>query len=101
MKKRNTQNNGNGDGSRPIRIEFAHPTAATVAIAGTFNGWRPDATQMVQVSEGCWRKELVLAPGRYEYRLVVDGRWITDPRANETVPNPFGERNSVLQVKAV
>jgi hypothetical protein len=34
----------------------------------------------------------------YEYCLVVDGRWIPDPLARETVPNPFGGKNSVLKV---
>ena len=36
--------------------------------------------------------------GTYEYRLVVDGQWIADPLAKETVPNPFGGRNSILKV---
>jgi hypothetical protein len=39
-----------------------------------------------------------LAPGTYEYCLVVDGQWMPDPLARETVPNPFGGRNSVLKV---
>ena len=38
-----------------------------------------------------------LAPGTYEYCLVVDGQWISDPLANETVANPFGGRNSILE----
>ena len=36
--------------------------------------------------------------GTYEYCLVVDGQWRPDPLAKETVPNPFGGRNSVLKV---
>ena len=36
--------------------------------------------------------------GTCEYRLVVDGQWIADPLAKETVLNPFGGRNSVLNV---
>ena len=43
-------------------------------------------------------KETVLPPGTYEYRLVVDGQWMPDPLAKETVPNPFGGRNSILRV---
>ena len=86
-------------GSQRIRIEFTHPTATAVAIAGTFNDWRPDASQMVPLGDGRWLKELALSPGVYEYRLVVDGAWIADPRASETVRNPFGEMNSVLKVK--
>ena len=39
-----------------------------------------------------------MAPGTYEYCLVVDGKWMPDPLARETVPNPFGGSNSVLKV---
>jgi hypothetical protein len=45
-------------------------------------------------------KEAFLAPGTYEYCLVVDGQWIPDPLARESVPNPFGGRNSVLNVSS-
>ena len=45
-----------------------------------------------------WVKELALPPGVYEYRLVVDGKWLPDPQAGETAPNPFGGLNSVLKV---
>ena len=41
---------------------------------------------------------MALVPGIYEYCLVVDGQWMPDPSATETVPNPFGGRNSVLTV---
>jgi len=53
---------------------------------------------MVSLGDGRWLKELILTPGVYEYRLVVDGEWMSDPRARETVTNPFGESNSVLRV---
>jgi hypothetical protein len=39
-----------------------------------------------------------LAPGTYEYCLVVDGRWMPDPMAKECVANPYGGRNSILTV---
>jgi len=39
-----------------------------------------------------------LPAGRYEYRFVVDGQWISDPRAKECVQNAFGSTNSVLVV---
>jgi 1,4-alpha-glucan branching enzyme len=100
MKKHQTNKKRNGH-TQSIRIEFTHPTAAAVAIAGTFNDWRPDATQMFRVSECRWLKDLSLPPGRYEYRFVVDGTWMPDPRAGEAAPNPFGELNSVLKVDPV
>ena len=95
---RNHKNNGNGKKSESVHLEFSHPTAKAVAVAGTFNDWRPEATRMVAVGDGRWLKELVLAPGVYEYRLVVDGEWMPDPRASENAPNPFGGINSVLRV---
>jgi 1,4-alpha-glucan branching enzyme len=54
-------------------MEFDHPTATTVAIAGTFNSGRPGVTPMALLGDGRWVKELVLLPGVYEYRYVVDG----------------------------
>lgn len=79
-------------------IEFQHPYAREVSIAGSFNDWHPSVTPMIPVSEGKWAKELALPPGRYEYRFVVDGQWLDDPAAKETVPNPFGGFNAVLVV---
>jgi len=84
----------------PVHFEFTHPTASTVCIAGTFNDWKPEAKPMHDVGGGHWLKETVLPPGTYEYCLVVDGKWMPDPRALETVPNPFGGRNSLLKVTA-
>jgi len=82
----------------PIRFEFTHPTANTVCIAGTFNQWQPNAKPMSPSGNGHWLKETALAPGTYEYRLVVDGQWMADPLAKETVLNPFGGKNSILKV---
>jgi 1,4-alpha-glucan branching enzyme len=82
----------------PVRFEFTHTNAATVCIAGTFNDWKPEAKPMHPLGGGRWLKETALPPGTYEYCLVVDGEWMPDPRAQETVSNPFGGRNSLLKV---
>jgi 1,4-alpha-glucan branching enzyme len=82
----------------PVRFEFQSPTAKTVCLAGTFNGWQPEAKTLHSSGVGNWWKETSLAPGSYEYCLVVDGKWIPDPLAKETAANPFGGRNSVLHV---
>ena len=88
----------NGQATQVVQVKFSHSEATAVAIAGTFNDWRPEATPMVAMGEGQWRKELILPPGRYEYLFVADGKWIVDPLATETVPNPFGGVNSLLAV---
>jgi 1,4-alpha-glucan branching enzyme len=84
----------------PVRFEFTHPTARSVSIAGTFNHWQPERKTLHSSSTGRWWKETALLPGTYEYCLVVDGQWMPDPLATETVRNPFGGRNSVLKVAA-
>lgn len=82
----------------PVRFEFTDLKAASVGIAGTFNNWQPESKKLHSSGAGNWWKETALAPGRYEYCLVVDGKYIPDPRAAESVANPFGGRNSVLTV---
>src|SRR5438270_6754315 len=100
MKQNHTHDNApsGNPSSVPVRFEFTHPSAATVCVAGTFNNWRPEAKPMHPLGGGRWLKESALPPGAYEYCLVVDGKWLPDPLATETVPNPFGGVNSVLKV---
>jgi 1,4-alpha-glucan branching enzyme len=100
MKHNHNHDNAPNPGPQlmPIRFEFTDPSATTVCVAGTFNHWQPEAKVLHSSGAGLWWKETALAPGTYEYCLVVDGRWMPDPRAKETVPNPFGGRNSVLRV---
>jgi len=81
-----------------VHFHFTHPTATTVCVAGTFNRWEPESKPMEPLGNGRWQKDAALSPGTYEYCLVVDGRWMPDPLAKETVPNPFGGRNSILTV---
>jgi len=72
--------------------------AESVSIAGTFNGWKSNATPMREKS-GVWSAILVLPPGSYEYMFVEDGeRWVTDPLAPQTRDDGFGGRNAVLDL---
>jgi 1,4-alpha-glucan branching enzyme len=100
MKHNKNHDNTPGSGPQlvPIHFEFSHPTAVTVCIAGTFNDWNPTSKPMHSSGAGNWRKETGLMPGTYEYCLVVDGEWMPDPLAIKTLPNPYGGRNSILEV---
>ena len=55
------------------------PEARAVFVAGSFNGWHPSALPLQKQTSGRWVVELVLEPGRYEYRFVVDGELTDDP----------------------
>jgi 1,4-alpha-glucan branching enzyme len=81
-----------------VHFELTDHSATRVCIAGTFNDWKPEAGEMIRLDDGKWVKDLAIAPGTYEYRLVVDDKWMPDPQADHSVVNPFGERNSLLTV---
>jgi len=81
-----------------VRFEYVNGDARTVQLAGSFNNWRPESLEMIPLSPGKWAKDLRLTPGKYEYRLVVDGQWLADPENRECVSNPFGGQNSVKVV---
>jgi 1,4-alpha-glucan branching enzyme len=91
---------GSAGGLRRIEVELQYeaPRAVTVFVAGDFNHWRAGDLRLRQDERGVWRVPLCLAPGRYEYRFIVDGEWHEDPRASTRVPNEFGSSNSVLEV---
>ncbi len=77
-----------------------YPRAKSVQIAGDFNNWQPEKTPMQKVdASGVWQTKLDLPVGKYRYRLVVDGQWQQDPYNELTELNPFGEFNSVIEVK--
>ncbi len=83
-----------------IPLQLEKPGAKTVCVAGSFNGWNPAKTPLKDAGNGKWIAELTGISGRHEYMFVVDGQWLPDPNARETVQNPFGGRNSVLVVSA-
>lgn len=70
-----------------------------VAIAGEFNDWRPERTPMrANPTTGMLEAVAEIPPGTWQYRLVVDGRWMPDAFNPVTSPNPFGGINSVVHV---
>ncbi|MBN1392206.1 MAG: AAA family ATPase [Sedimentisphaerales bacterium] len=77
-----------------------YPRAQAVQIAGDFNNWQPSKCPLQKVgTSGIWQTKMKLSPGRYRYRIVVDGQWQQDPYNPATELNPFGGFNSVVEVK--
>ncbi len=82
-----------------VMLKVNLPEAKEVYLSGDFNGWRKDASAaMATDTNGNWYMRLRLKPGQYHYRLVVDGKWITDPGNRSAEKNPYGEYNSLLAV---
>ena len=83
-----------------IMFRAHYPHAERVCLAGDFNGWNPGLTPMSrQELDNIWQVVLPLNQGCYRYRLVVDNRWQRDPFNDWVEANPFGELNSVVEVK--
>ena len=71
-----------------------------VRVAGDWGGWEPDSGVRLELHEdGGSTKFVPLGPGLYEYKLVVDGRWIPDPLNPRRIPDSVGSVNSVLEIE--
>jgi len=84
-----------------VRFVCHAPGATCVQVAGDFNQWNAaDSGSEMEPTErpGVWQREVTLPPGRYAYRLVIDGRWHSDPANPYVESNPYGELNSVVEV---
>ena len=76
------------------------PAGAEVYLAGSFNNWDAKAKPMRwdEVRQG-YAVRGYLLPGEYEYKFVVDGNWMVDPRNPNRRENGLNSFNSVLVVK--
>lgn len=71
--------------------------AKMISLSGSFNGWRRDGYRMKKTTAG-WEIALFLKPGKYTYKLIVDGVWQLDPDNKLWEQNEFGNGNSVLWI---
>ena len=72
--------------------------AGSVFLAGTFNAWDPSACPMQRAAGGVWRATLQLAPGIYEYKFLVDGKWVCKPGVDELDPSLLSDLDCVPNV---
>src|SRR5712675_2066719 len=54
-----------------VSLELVKPGAKQVAVAGSFNDWKPERTPLAQIGNGRWVGDLAVKPGRHEYLFVV------------------------------
>jgi len=68
--------------------------AKTVFLTGNFNNWSINTLPMTPTDSG-WRAVVKLAPGKYWYKFIVDGEWLTDKDNQNREPDGEGNINSV------
>jgi 1,4-alpha-glucan branching enzyme len=85
---------------RRITFTCSAETGSQVFVSGSFNDWDAEAKQLKDTkTKGLFTGVLLLAPGRYEYKLLVNDLWSVDPNCPDWVSNDLGSLNSVLIVE--
>jgi len=85
---------------RRVTFSLEVPSAAEVILTGDFNNWNSKKHPMKNDGNGNWNKTVMLEPGKYEYKFLIDGNWKEDPGNQQTCSNRFGTLNSVLYLDA-
>ena len=83
---------------RKITFSFESSDAKEVILMGDFNNWNPKKHPMKKDDNGKWTKAVLLSPGQYEYKFLVDGQWKEDPQNDRTCSNKFGSYNNVFSL---
>ena len=81
-----------------ITFKLEASDAKEVILVGDFSSWDAKKYVMRKDDKGRWAEIVTLAPGRYEYKFLVDGQWQNDPSNDQLVPNSFGTLNNILNV---
>lgn len=83
---------------KKVTFSLEAAEANEVVVMGDFNNWDPKKHPMKKQGNGMWNKTVMLSPGKYEYKFLVDGNWAEDPRNEQACVNSFGSRNNVLDL---
>ncbi|MBQ7395886.1 MAG: glycogen-binding domain-containing protein [Lentisphaeria bacterium] len=86
-------------GKRRVEFTCSADAESSVFVAGSFNDWDPNFSEMKYDRERkVFACEVKLAPGTYEYKFVVNGVWGLDCENDNVSANDFGTLNSVVEV---
>jgi 1,4-alpha-glucan branching enzyme len=95
-----------GQGNKNSYVHLGEPltfslngftTAKKVIVAGDFNQWNENELVMTRTTTG-WQLPYVLGAGNHQYKFIVDGQWMTDPK-NPHIGTIDGHTNSILVIK--
>lgn len=79
-----------------VAIRYENSSAAKVEIAGDLFGWdRPQPMKKLGDTWGFDRQ--IPDDARFEYKLIVDGKWMLDPANPKKNDNGVGGENSVWE----
>ena len=77
---------------------FNKKSESPVFLVGDFNNWQIGETPLEQIDEDQWQVTIDLQNGSFSYKYFSDGDWHNDDNADEYTLNPYGEKNSVVNI---
>lgn len=81
-----------------VLFTYYSPEAQHVRLVSDFNKWDPEDSPLYNIEgDGIWQKVVPLKRGKYQYKFVVDGKWLKDPINPKVEKTPLGE-NSFIEV---
>ncbi|MCJ7750570.1 MAG: glycogen-binding domain-containing protein [Armatimonadetes bacterium] len=85
---------------RRLLFSLLARNAKDVRLVGDFTDWeaKPIIMDRMKPRSRTFGAVVDLPPGTYQYKFIVDGKWVEDPKA-ESVANDFGTSNSVITVE--
>ncbi len=83
---------------RRVKFQIRADANSKVSVAGTFNDWDPDR-HVLKCKGDMFELNVLLEPGQYQYKFVVNGTWCVDPERSDWAPNEYGSLNSVVTVE--
>ncbi len=86
-------------GRKRVKLSIRANPDREIYVSGTFNNWDGKAKRMKDSNgTGNYAATLMLAPGEYQYKFVVDGEWQVDPECPDWAINDFGTLNNLVTV---
>ncbi|GJN09363.1 hypothetical protein PR202_ga27364 [Eleusine coracana subsp. coracana] len=81
-----------------ITLKWDNGSCSSVEISGLDVGWGQRIPLTYNEEKGAWLLETELPEGRYEYKYIVDGKWLCNENEQITKPNADGHVNNFIQV---
>ncbi len=85
-----------------FRYDAASKKVQTALVSGNFNNWADSAQKgayvMKNVQGSIWEFRKKFQAGTYEYKFIIDGKWLQDPTNPNKKPDGYGGFNSLLTV---
>ncbi len=84
---------------KKVLFSLTAAKAKEVVLVGDFTNWqgKPLTMDRMKPRSRTFVVGVSLPPGTYQYKFIVDGEWLEDPKA-ASAPNEFGTYNSVITI---